>query len=58
MKLFIAFLVLCFVAGMTGQPPTLASRTLDRTSSDRRLRWFVAVLAVVLMVGYYVFNRI
>ncbi len=48
MKLFVAFLVLCFLAGMTGRP----------IPSDRRLRWFVAALGVVLVVGYYVFNRI
>jgi hypothetical protein len=52
MKLFIAFLVLCFLAGMVGQP------RLVGTLSDRRVRWFVAALAVVLVVGYYVFNRI
>ncbi len=48
MKLFVAFLVLSFLAGMVGRP----------TASDRRLRWFVAVLVVLLMVGYYVFNKI
>jgi hypothetical protein len=48
MKLFVAFLVLCFLAGMIERP----------TAVDGRLRWFVAVLAVMLVVGYYIFNRI
>jgi hypothetical protein len=48
MKLFVVFLALCFLAGMIGRP----------TASDSRLRWFVAGLGVVLVVGYYVFNRI
>lgn len=48
MKLFVAFLVLCFLAGMIGRP----------TASDGRLRWFVAALCVLLIVGYYGFNRI
>jgi hypothetical protein len=48
MTLFVAFLVLCFLAGMTGRP----------TGSDGRARWFVAFLVVLLMVGYYFFRRI
>jgi hypothetical protein len=48
MRLFVVFLVLCFMAGMIGRP----------AGSDRRLRWFVAALGVMLVVGYYVFRRI
>jgi hypothetical protein len=48
MKLFVAFLALCFLVGMLGRP----------TGPDSRMRWFVAALGVMLMVGYYVFNRI
>jgi hypothetical protein len=48
MGLFIAFLVLCFLAGMTGRP----------TDSDGRLRWSVAAMVVLLVVAYYVFRRI
>jgi hypothetical protein len=52
MKLFVAFLVLCFLAGMIGRPQ------LAVTVSDRRVGWFVAALGVLLVVGYYVFHRI
>lgn len=52
MKLFVVFLVLCFLAGMAGQP------RLGRAISDRGARWFVAALGVALVVGYYVFHRI
>ncbi len=52
MKLFVAFLVLCFLAGMTGRP------ALSRMVSDGKQRWFVAALAVGLVVGYYALHRI
>lgn len=48
MKLFIVFLVLCFLAGMIERP----------AASDGRVRWFVAALGVALVVGYYVFRRL
>ncbi len=57
MKLFIAFLLLCFLAGMIG-PVDRGPARLGPALADRRVRWFVAALAVALMVGYYVFNRI
>jgi hypothetical protein len=48
MKLFVAFLVLCFLAGMTGRPG----------ASDLRHRWFIAVMVLALIVGYYAFKRL
>lgn len=48
MRLFVVFLVLCFLAGMAGRP----------VGADRRQRWFIAALGVALVVGYYVFRRI
>jgi hypothetical protein len=52
MRLFVAFLLLSFLAGMTGRP------ALGAIASDRRAWWFVAALSVVLVVGYYVFHKI
>jgi hypothetical protein len=48
-KLFVAFLVLCFLAGMVGRPAF---------ASDSRARWFIAAMILVLVVGYYAFRRI
>lgn len=48
MKLFVAFLVLCFLAGMVGRPG----------ASDFRHRWFVAAMVLALMIGYYAFKRL
>lgn len=48
MRLFVVFLVLCFLAGMAGRP----------TGSDARQRWFIIAMFVMLVIGYYVFRRI
>ncbi len=47
MRLFFAFLVLCFLGGMFASP----------TKSEGRLRWYLAGLCLVLAVALFVFRE-
>jgi hypothetical protein len=48
MRLFVAFLVLCFLGGMVARPG----------QSEGRLRLYVAALCLALVVGIFVFHQI
>lgn len=48
MKLFLAFVVLCFLGGLVVRP----------TQSDGPLRWLLAGLCLALVVGFYVLHKV